>query len=847
MLRSGFVHSMVDPTKFLQVVWKHPLDSIHIVQELEHDYRISEDDLLTCPIHFQVLVGKSKTEVLLHLHHALYDGWSVELMVDDLHLIVSGDSPSARPSYGLVQQYYEYQNTESSLDYWQSQLADCTPTLLLTQKGNQEAESITHDTATSMEFPFPAEKVKSFAVDLGVSPQSIFQTAYFCVLSLLVANSDLMMGAVTSGRMLPISGVEKIIGPCMTTLPLRAHLGHARLVKDLIRSVHVLNRRLVEHADASMLAVRRACRIAPGAPLTDALFIWQETLNSTNTRPLDVRLVDSLDTVEYKLVLEVEPIGSSIVGKLSSHANIMSSTEAENLLQQIGSLCDHMISNAESNLVDLPVSSRQGHESTSWTSLIEASSNLSNPQPSVLIRHEENDDNANNNNEIWTDSEVAIRKAISQLTAVPEHRIRRGGSIFRHGVDSITAIALSKLLREQGFSNSSVAKILQNGTIASLASSLADNEGTAGRGPPTDQVHFPENNFDDILQRLLKQKLDISKILPCTPLQEAMLSASHSGHSEAYWNTMLFKVNGDLSMLRAAWDTVLRRHEIFRVIFSPAKHSEYPFVQAILKNWDQWWTTTPNPHERDKLDGRPPVSLCLLEINSTKFVQFSCHHAIYDAAAMQQVIIEVEAAYKLQSLPPPVPIEMFLDVSLSHRSDTAIISCVDALRGFEPTNWKASATPEFDTLSLVLEPSLQRIERFFRGQSASLLSLSQATMLKLLSQVLGTTDVCFGNIVSGRTSPIGGLERLVFPTFNTVPVRFDLSGTGDIGSMLQQLQQLSGSMEAYNLAPLRKIQQATGYSRSGLFSVLLIVQLSDYTVDENIWSLVSDTGVMNVS
>lgn len=76
----------------------------------------------------------------------------------------------------------------------------------------------------------------------------------------------------------------------------------------------------------------------------------------------------------------------------------------------------------------------------------------------------------------------------------------------------------------------------------------------------------------------------------------------------------------------------------------------------------------------------------------------------------------------------------------------------------------------------------------------------------LLQKVSRRQDVLFGTTVSGRSSSLPGIERVVGLLMNTVPVRLQ-SGNGDtLQQALLDIQQASVARQPYETTPLVDIQ-----------------------------------------
>ena len=72
----------------------------------------------------------------------------------------------------------------------------------------------------------------------------------------------------------------------------------------------------------------------------------------------------------------------------------------------------------------------------------------------------------------------------------------------------------------------------------------------------------------------------IQAILPCTPLQEAMLSASLDSSVAAYYNRTLFRLSGDVSQMKQCWELMVARHGILRTAFAGDRRCKVPLPSS---------------------------------------------------------------------------------------------------------------------------------------------------------------------------------------------------------------------------------------------------------------------------
>jgi FkbH-like protein len=127
---------------------------------------------------------------------------------------------------------------------------------------------------------------------------------------------------------------------------------------------------------------------------------------------------------------------------------------------------------------------------------------------------------------------------------------------------------------------------------------------------------------------------------------------------------------------------------------------------------------------------------------------------------------------------------------------------------------------------LALPPQLtQSLRRFAREEHLTASCLFQAAWGLLLASVDGRGDVVFGTVVSGRPAELDGVETIVGPLINTLPLRVRPDRALDAGTWLRSLQAELLAHEQHSQLPLSRIRQMSEI-RAGdpLFASLFVVQ-----------------------
>ena len=465
--------------------------------------------------------------------------------------------------------------------------------------------------------------------------------------------------------------------------------------------------------------------------------------------------------------------------------------------------------------------------------------------------------------------ELVIVRALSRLLAIPEHDIHRGSSFYGLGIDSVSAVSLAQILRshEQMTFDVETSHILRYPSVNQLARFVEQQpESNASLYTSSSEVSaaFPKGVYDN-----LKHVFDdVEAIFPCTPMQTAMLFSSSSASASAYCNKTVFHVRGDVERLKSAWRQIIKQEGILRTYFATTDFIGYPYAQIVRSSAYFPWRVVdiegnPEGHIDDEslsiLESKKPP-FALTQVNSRlddkTYIILSMHHALYDGIGLQNLIREVERLYNGGELAYPPSFENFLKYMMAIDVDAADQYWRHHFQGFEPsylpnlTGKSARATKPlagYHISERALNIPLSRAQMHCKSISTTLYSILEASLAKILRYLYDSEDVCFGSVISCRHLPVKGLNRVIAPCFNTLPVRIRCNSNTSNRSLCLQLNEVNAAHVPFQLTSLRRIQSTIGSTGRRLFDTLLILQHSDIITDESIWSLVDERGAMDVS
>lgn len=466
------------------------------------------------------------------------------------------------------------------------------------------------------------------------------------------------------------------------------------------------------------------------------------------------------------------------------------------------------------------------------------------------------DNDSSSTDDDLSDTERLIARAVSDILGVQPESISRSTSFYAIGLDSINAIRVARGLRKY-FPSVEISSLLRHPSIGQLMASLEEEEPATSTASFKGNLELPfdEQWMEETRGRYAQAGLEVEKFLPCTPLQTSMAMSSMNASSHAYQNSLRFQVQGNISKLRDAWTQALSRHQILRTGFAAMESADRPFAQVVLKSFQLPWTEEAENIAKHDLDTLmiPPWSLKMDPQREKAYeLTLNIHHCLYDAEAMSILLTEVQSCYHGQQLPGSIPFDNYLSFMEGIDSGEAEKFWHNQLQGTSfcklaevimPEDRLPSATNSMAMRNASL--SLSELHKHVANISTTALTLLQTAWSRLLFCIFQREDICFGNVLSGRNLPIDGVDRMVAPCFNTLPMRARSQRGGSNRELCNSIQQMNVEVLPFQPCSLRKIQQQNSADGRSLFDTLVLLQQEDLQLDDQIWSLSEESGDMS--
>nr|AMQ36132.1 PsyA [Penicillium sp. YT-2016] len=184
-------------------------------------------------------------QLTVTMHHALYDAWSLQLLLDQVEAIYLGQSHQSPPPFNRFVKYISKGMSDTKQErFWRAEFAglaaDPFPSFQHTHQ--RPTPSVTHRRTINPAQFSPRMFTRS----------TVARLAWALVQSQYQNRTDVVFGATVSGRTAPVSGVESMTGPTIATIPWRVQLHPERTVAQSLEEIQSQTARCMPYEQVGM-------------------------------------------------------------------------------------------------------------------------------------------------------------------------------------------------------------------------------------------------------------------------------------------------------------------------------------------------------------------------------------------------------------------------------------------------------------------------------------------------------------------------------------------------------------------------------------------------------------------
>jgi len=311
-------------------------------------------------------LGNERSALLLVLHHAVADGWSLGILLRELAALYgvhTGNGPAdlaelplQYPDYALWQrERLESPALEGELAYWRERLAGLEP-LDLPSDAPRSKRSAAERVSLRVGAAETAG-VRELARRLGATPMAVLSAAWAAFLGRLASSTDVAFGLPVAGR--KRRDLQDLIGFFVNTLVLRIDLGGALSFKALAeRSRDAL---LEAEAHQDLPFERLVEELAPErslarTPLIQAIFSFDERPPAVSAGGVSFETEFlAPGRAKFDLSVALEPRGGEILGILEARRDRFSRSTARRWAAQFQRFLAAAVASPGRDVLALPL------------------------------------------------------------------------------------------------------------------------------------------------------------------------------------------------------------------------------------------------------------------------------------------------------------------------------------------------------------------------------------------------------------------------------------------------------------------------------------------------------------
>ncbi|KAG6231935.1 NRPS protein [Claviceps purpurea] len=691
------------------------------------------------------------------------------------------------------------------------------------------------------------EDIQKKSRSFGVSLLSLCQASWAAVLSSVFERSDIVFGNVVSGRTIAMEGIDRLIAPCFNTIPLRMDISRCAQNMDLMKAFQHLNSRLLPYQFSPLKLIQKIAGTRHRG-LFDTLFLLQQPLRDMDTSVWT--LEEDIGDMDVPLVCEVIPCPNL-------------NSVLMNLHYDMGMITDDLAS-AISELFNLTLQSMVLNPYDTVATRPALPTSCSEVLSTLFVKEEKKDESAslNRSSADWTELQKLIREAFSSISGVSEHAIHRPTTIFQLGLDSINAVQIASVLRAQNLPVSS-SDVVQCASCEALAARIVQNESVPQSGDVLsfDFAHYHQQAIAH-MPNTMPSTSDIEAILPCTSLQDAMISGFLNSAEGYYLNFLTFKVRQgvDLSGLEYAWIRLQQCHPMLRTGFLSTPQSESSFSMVRWKSSScrcpvtRFQKQSSNDFDISTWRGESKLAMkenlgqllwrvALVETDSIATMNVAIHHALYDAKTLGDLFRGLRRILKGDVVDFP-PIEPALAQLLlrtrskdldtqnfwENEADKTVVNRFPIMNPLREEDWKVVTCQHNLSMSMV------EIHSITKKMGISIQAVLQATWARILASYLGESSVVFGVVFAGRNTD--ETAEAPFPCLTTVPVIAETRSSNK--GLLDTMMEYNSRSYKHQFVSLASIQKWLGHAGSPVFDTVLVYQNTQSCLPDAKWDLIAD-------
>lgn len=308
--------------------------------------------------------GAHDPRLIWSFHHIALDGWSMRVFLQQVLECYTALKNNQEPPRREALAHEEYvawlatRDADRARSYWRRLLHGFeTPTDLQLARPGIGSGSGSAEVRFSLSGE-ASEQVRRAAREARVTLNTMLRGAWSILLQRYGSEDDVVFGATVSGRDPALEGAESVVGMCINTVPVRAHVDDTARVRDLLLALQTQQLEGAPFEATSLVEIQHASEVPAGTPLFETILVFEnhpvadDADENDATGRVEVRdprfversnyplalLVIPGDEIEFILVYDYAWFQKSAIERLVAHLRRVLDAAASDTTMSIGDI-----------------------------------------------------------------------------------------------------------------------------------------------------------------------------------------------------------------------------------------------------------------------------------------------------------------------------------------------------------------------------------------------------------------------------------------------------------------------------------------------------------------------------
>ncbi len=369
-------------------VWKDVLDPVQLISSsatipwFYHDWssrdkdvqqsrleallfedRLEKFDLQQSPLCRINLIkyGEADYRMVISHHHAILDGWSMMLLLQELQDYYSQLVTGNMVTLSFTAKYREYikwlqANKSCGIQYWQETLGSnvsATPLPLSVAREAREDNSSVDLIETYLD-EASLNLLEKYAHCHHLTINTLLQGAWALLLHHYTGCNDVIFGMTTSGRSVDIPSIEEMVGLFINTVPIKVSISNDQRIDTWLAQLQISTIAAQQFAHVSLTDIQEKCSTASHKSLFQTIVVFENypVPEAKNGQVLPLKYLFSREMTNYPLAIVISK-SALLKIKIVYDTSIYSHESAQQISRHLSQLLQRLPSSSEKMIRDL--------------------------------------------------------------------------------------------------------------------------------------------------------------------------------------------------------------------------------------------------------------------------------------------------------------------------------------------------------------------------------------------------------------------------------------------------------------------------------------------------------------